>query len=204
MTMTNSHVLYWIELGHCSRSVGVTVNITLTNRGQSSWPGDWENGVCGQSKSPQVSSLSQWLNFQLSGITCLVGKLKFKLLSQGPLAEWVSISECSRWMLRLKVPVKTLTLGHDMTSHIIGYGDRQPTEVLSLCGCQFFLYIHMTSGPDHGISTETLNEELTWQGAMIPAILRPARNNASTCTWCRYGHWRFAVGKSPLLAKIWE
>ena len=42
-------------------------------------------------------------------------------------------------MLRLKVPVKTLTLGHDMTSHIIGYGDRQPTEVLSLCGGQFFL-----------------------------------------------------------------
>ena len=35
-------------------------------------------------------SLSQWLNFKLSGITgitCLVGKIKFKLLSQGPLAE---------------------------------------------------------------------------------------------------------------------
>ena len=28
-------------------------------------------------------SLSQWLNFKLSGITCLVGKLEFKLLSQG-------------------------------------------------------------------------------------------------------------------------
>ena len=32
-------------------------------------------------------SLSQWLNFKLSGITCLVGKIKFELLSQGPLAE---------------------------------------------------------------------------------------------------------------------
>ena len=31
--------------------------------------------------------LSQWLNFKLSGITCLVGKIKFKLLSEGPLAE---------------------------------------------------------------------------------------------------------------------
>ena len=30
-------------------------------------------------------SLSQWLNFKLSGITCLVGKIKF--ISQGPLAE---------------------------------------------------------------------------------------------------------------------
>ena len=33
------------------------------------------------------NSLSQWLNFKLSGITRLVGKIKFKLLSQGPLAE---------------------------------------------------------------------------------------------------------------------
>ena len=32
-------------------------------------------------------SLSQWLNFKLSGITSLAGKIKFKLLSQGPLAE---------------------------------------------------------------------------------------------------------------------
>ena len=32
-------------------------------------------------------SLSQWLNFKLSGITCLVGKIKFKLLSEDPLAE---------------------------------------------------------------------------------------------------------------------
>ena len=32
-------------------------------------------------------SLSQWLNFKLSGITRLIGKIKFKLLSQDPLAE---------------------------------------------------------------------------------------------------------------------
>ena len=32
-------------------------------------------------------SLSQWLNFKLSGMTCLVGKIKFKLLFQGPFAE---------------------------------------------------------------------------------------------------------------------
>ena len=34
-------------------------------------------------------SLSQWLNFKLLGTTCLVGKIKFKLFFQGPLAEWV-------------------------------------------------------------------------------------------------------------------
>ena len=34
-------------------------------------------------------SLSQWPDFKLSGITCLVGNIKFKLLSQGPLAELV-------------------------------------------------------------------------------------------------------------------
>ena len=32
--------------------------------------------------------LGQWLNFQLLGITYLVGKIKFKLLFQGPLAKW--------------------------------------------------------------------------------------------------------------------
>ena len=34
--------------------------------------------------------LSQWLTFKLLGITCLVGKIKFKLLFHGPLAEWVT------------------------------------------------------------------------------------------------------------------
>ena len=34
--------------------------------------------------------LGQWLNFQLFGITYL-GKIKFKLLFQGPLAKWVHI-----------------------------------------------------------------------------------------------------------------
>ena len=34
-----------------------------------------------------LHSLSQWLNFQLFGITYLVGKIKFKLFFQGPLAE---------------------------------------------------------------------------------------------------------------------
>ena len=34
------------------------------------------------------NSLSQWLYFKLFGIICLIGKIKFKLLSQGPLAEW--------------------------------------------------------------------------------------------------------------------
>ena len=31
--------------------------------------------------------LGQWLNFKLLGITYLVGKIKFKLLFQGPLAK---------------------------------------------------------------------------------------------------------------------
>ena len=34
-----------------------------------------------------VYLLSQWLNFKLFGITYLVGKIKFKLFFQGPLAE---------------------------------------------------------------------------------------------------------------------
>ena len=33
--------------------------------------------------------LGQWLNFKLFGITYLVGKIKFTLLFQGPLAKWV-------------------------------------------------------------------------------------------------------------------
>ena len=32
--------------------------------------------------------LGQWPNFKLFGITCLVGKIKFELLFQGPLAKW--------------------------------------------------------------------------------------------------------------------
>ncbi len=32
--------------------------------------------------------LGQWLNFKLFGITYLVGKIKFELFFQGPLAEW--------------------------------------------------------------------------------------------------------------------
>ena len=35
------------------------------------------------------SLLSQWLTFKLLGIPYLVGKIKFKLLFQGPLAKWV-------------------------------------------------------------------------------------------------------------------
>ncbi len=46
------------------------------------WPGQ-----CFQTKL--ITSLSQWLNFKLSGITCLVGKIKFKLFSQGSIG-WVS------------------------------------------------------------------------------------------------------------------
>ena len=46
--------------------------------------------VYGKLGSP-TSLLSQWLTFKLFGIAYLIGKTKFKLLSQGPLAEWVSI-----------------------------------------------------------------------------------------------------------------
>ena len=38
---------------------------------------------CASNPSDPVISLSQWLNFKLFGITCLVGKIKFKLLSSG-------------------------------------------------------------------------------------------------------------------------
>ena len=34
-----------------------------------------------------LNLLGQWLNFKLFGITYLVGKIKFKLFFQGPLAE---------------------------------------------------------------------------------------------------------------------
>ena len=35
--------------------------------------------------------LGQWLNFKLFGITYFIGKIKFKLLFQGPLAKWLFI-----------------------------------------------------------------------------------------------------------------
>ena len=38
-------------------------------------------------KGTHLNLLGQWLNFKLFGITYLVGKIKFKLLFQGPLAE---------------------------------------------------------------------------------------------------------------------
>ena len=37
--------------------------------------------------------LGQWLNFKLLGIPYLVGKIKFKLFFQGPLAKWVRLSK---------------------------------------------------------------------------------------------------------------
>ncbi len=41
---------------------------------------------------PSLNLLGQWLNFKLFGITYLVGKVKFKLFFQGPLAEWVKLT----------------------------------------------------------------------------------------------------------------
>ena len=46
-------------------------------------PTIWENMF--GSLFPSASD--QWLNFQLFGIAYLVGKIKFKLLVQGPLAK---------------------------------------------------------------------------------------------------------------------
>ena len=37
--------------------------------------------------SPKKDLLIQWLNFKLFGITYLLGKIKLKLVFQGPLAE---------------------------------------------------------------------------------------------------------------------
>ena len=42
-------------------------------------------GPCGP--DTPILSLSQWLNFKFCRITCLVGNIKFKLLSQDALAE---------------------------------------------------------------------------------------------------------------------
>lgn len=55
----------------------------------------------------------------------------------------------------------------------------------------------MTFGPDHGISTETLNEELTWQGAMIPAILRPARTMLQLAHGADMGIEGLQLGRAP-------
>ena len=46
-----------------------------------------------------VFSLSQWLNFKRSGITCLVGKIKFKLFISGSIG-WVSFYD--GWILSKK------------------------------------------------------------------------------------------------------
>ena len=62
-------------------------------------------------------SLSQWLNFKLSGITCLVGKIKFKLLSQGPLAEW-------EYVKRESTPGPSAPRHHVGTAALRGFFDR--------------------------------------------------------------------------------
>ena len=51
--------------------------------------GDWKHTVkpLGNPYLTLIFLLGQWLNFKLFGITCLVGKKKFKLFFQGPLAE---------------------------------------------------------------------------------------------------------------------
>ena len=71
-----------------------------------SWTLEWESWTLlnrpfwGVGKLPYISRihtayiiyiglLGQWLNFKLFGITYLVGKIKFKLFFQGPLAKWV-------------------------------------------------------------------------------------------------------------------
>ena len=45
--------------------------------------------------------LSQWLNFKLLGIPYLVGKIKFKLFFQGPLAKWVYFLH-KNWIFHLR------------------------------------------------------------------------------------------------------
>ena len=49
--------------------------------------GDVLFGTC-RKPSWKGDLLGQWLSFKLFGITYLVGKIKFKLLFQGPLAKW--------------------------------------------------------------------------------------------------------------------
>lgn len=45
--------------------------------------------------------------------------------------------------------------------------------------------------------TETLNEELTWQGAMIPAILRPARTMLQLAHGADMGIEGLQLGRAP-------
>ena len=49
--------------------------------------------------------LGQWLSFKLFGITYLVGKIKFKLLFQGPLAKWVNSSPLKSFNPKSKIVV---------------------------------------------------------------------------------------------------
>ncbi len=60
------------------------------------WGRKWGYGCSSRMLEYVVSEfflLGQWLNFKLFGITYLVGKIKFKLFFQGPLAEWVFLGE---------------------------------------------------------------------------------------------------------------
>ena len=43
--------------------------------------------ICADGVDQLPFLLGQWLNFKLFGITYFVGKIKFKLFFQGPLAE---------------------------------------------------------------------------------------------------------------------
>ena len=53
-----------------------------------------EGDLCGNPKGPLKTLVSQWLNFKLFGITCLVGKIyRSNFFFQGPLAKWENIGK---------------------------------------------------------------------------------------------------------------
>ena len=80
-------------------------------------------------------SLSQWLNFKLFGITYLVGKIKFKLFFQGPLAEWDVTLFTMRGATSVIVEThQTLRLPRKMTLQNFGQSSRKQLKRHFQCG----------------------------------------------------------------------
>ena len=73
-----AHVEFWVKLSHHpvlrTSFVAFCQKIQWLPRRRIFW---------------NLNLLCQWLNFKLFGITFWVGKIKFELLLQGPLAKWV-------------------------------------------------------------------------------------------------------------------
>ena len=119
-------------------------------------------------------SLSQWLNFKLSGITCLVGKIQFKLLSQGP--GRLSESNISQYLCSLQrrlcfstkkclvvrgyATEMTCELHHLLVTSVLGDKKRHISSV--------FGSTHLSFHPQINNSLETLKNQVIQSDLFIP------------------------------------